>query len=105
MNITTGYTVYEMVRSFNPDSNNPVVPAVFTSKIYTNGALNSGITVNISLSDATEGMYTASWSASTLGTYQLHIENDTTEVIYVSEIYSVKSDSDINPSPTIYVGL
>lgn len=105
MNIGTGQTVYELVRSFNPNTNNPVAPATFSSTVYINGVINTGVTVTMSLSDATEGIYTASWSASTLGTYQLHIENDSTDVIYMSEIYFVKSDADINPSPTIYVGL
>ena len=105
MDIATGQTIYEMIRSFDANSNNPIVPATLVPIIYKNGVIDSGTTVNIFLSDTTEGMYTASWSASTFGTYQLHVENNTTDVVYVSEIYIVKSDSEINPSPTIYVGL
>jgi tellurite resistance protein TehA-like permease len=105
MNITTGQTVYELVRSFNPTTNNPVTPATFSSTVYTNGVVNTGVTVSSILSNPSEGIYSISWSASTLGTYQVNIENTTTSVVYVSEIYSVKSESDINPSPTIYVGL
>ena len=105
MNITTGQTVYELVRSFNPTTNNPVTPATFSSTVYTNGVVNTGVTVSSVLSNPSEGIYSISWSASTLGTYQLNIENTTTSVVYVSEIYSVKSESDINSSPTIYVGL
>lgn len=105
MNITTGQTVYELVRSFNPTTNNPVTPATFSSTVYTNGVVNTGVTISSILSNPSEGIYSISWSASTLGTYQVNIENTTTSVVYVSEIYSVKSESDINPSPTIYVGL
>jgi len=105
MNITTGQTVYELVRSFNPTTNNPVTPVTFSSTVYTDGVLNTGVTVTSILSDSSRGIYTTSWSASTLGTYQLNIENNTTSVVYVSEIYNVKTDSEINPSPTIYVGL
>lgn len=105
MNITTGQTVYELVRSFNPTTNTPVTPATFSSTVYIDGAVNTGVTVNSVLSSPSEGIYSISWSASTLGIYQLNIENTTTSVVYVSEIYSVKSEFDINPSPTIYVGL
>ena len=73
--------------------------------MYKDGIQLTGFTINVQLSDATEGMYVASWSASTTGTYQFHLENTTTDVVYVSEIYNVKSDSEINPSTTIYVGL
>jgi hypothetical protein len=105
MNITTGQTVYELIRSFDPSTNNPVTPAAFSSTVYINGNVNTGVTVSSVLSNASEGIYSVSWSASTLGTHQLNIENDTTGVVYVSEIYSVKTDSEVNPSPTIYVGL
>ena len=105
MNISTGQTIHELVRSFNPTTNTPVTPVTFSSTVYVDGIINTGVTVSSFLSSASEGMYSISWSASTLGTYQLNIENTTTSVVYVSEIYSVKTDSEINPSPTIYVGL
>lgn len=105
MNITTGQTTYELIRSFDPTTNAPVIPSVFNSTVYTDGIINTGVTVTATLSSASEGMYSLSWSASTLGSYQLRVENLTTSVIYVSDVYSVKSESDINPSPTIYVGL
>lgn len=105
MNIATGQTVYELIKSFNPNTNSPVVPATFINTIYTNGVINTGVTVNMVLSDNVNGNYTASWSASTFGTYQINYENITTNVVYISEIYIVKPDNEINPSPTIYVGL
>ena len=105
MLIKTGQTIYELVRSFDRNSNAPVVPASFTNTVYTDGLINSGVTINVALSDSVQGIYTVSWSASTFGTYQIHIENNTTEVIYISEIYNVKPDSEVNPTTTIYVGL
>lgn len=105
MNITTGQTVYELVRSFDPTTNNPVTPANFSTTVYINGTVNTGVTVNTLLSNPLEGIYSLSWSASTLGTHQINVENTTTNVVYVSEAYSVKVDSEVNPSPTIYVGL
>lgn len=105
MIIKTADTVYEIVRSWNPETNAPVVPANFTSKIYRNGVELSLFNINISLTDSLEGIYTFSWSASTVGTYQMHVENNTTDVIYVSEIYKVKTDSEVDPSTKVYVGL
>jgi hypothetical protein len=105
MNITTGQTVYELVRSFNPTTNNPVTPASFSSVVYSDGAINTGTTVTASLTDASEGIYTMSWSASTLGTYQINIENTTTSVVYVSEIYMVKTEAEVSGSAIVYVGV
>ena len=105
MIIKTGQTVYELIRSFDTSNNSPVVPANFTNTAYTNGIINTGVTISVTLTDLNEGIYTLSWSASTFGTYQIHVENNTTNVVYVSEIYNVKSDSDITPSTNIYVGL
>lgn len=105
MNITTGQTVYELIRSFNPTTNLPITPTNFSFTMYTDGLVNTGITVSSSLSNASEGIYSVYWSASTLGTYQLYADNLDTGVVYISEIYNVKRESEVNPSPTIYVGL
>jgi tellurite resistance protein TehA-like permease len=105
MIIKTGQTVYELVRSFNPNTNNPIVPTTFMSKIYTNGVVSTGVTINVVLSDIDEGIYTISWSASTFGTYQAYIENIETNVVYVSEIYNVKPDNEVDNNAVVYVGL
>tara|TARA_B100000900_G_scaffold415311_1_gene444740 strand:- start:2512 stop:2829 length:318 start_codon:yes stop_codon:yes gene_type:complete len=105
MDITTGQTTYELIRSFDPTTNAPVVPSVFNSTVYVDGVINTGVTVTTTLSSAPEGIYSLSWSASTLGSYQLSVENVTTSVVYMSEIYYVKSQSQLNPSAPIYVGL
>jgi len=36
MIIKTGQTVYELIRSFNPNTNSPIVPTTFTTKMYIN---------------------------------------------------------------------
>jgi hypothetical protein len=105
MIIKTGQTVYELVRSFDRNTNEPVIPANFTTTMYVNGVAESGYTINIVLSDSAQGIYSMSWSANTYGTYQAHIDNDDTSVIYISEIYTAKPDSEISPSTNIYVGL
>lgn len=105
MIIKTGQTVYELIRSFDPNTNEPVTPATFSSKIYTNGVINTGVTISMSLSDLDDGLYNFSWSASSFGIYQLHIENNNTNVIYISEIYDVKPDDEVNNNAVVYVGL
>lgn len=104
MVIQTGQTVYELIRSFNPQTNDPVVPASFNAKMYFNGSLDTGTTINISISDSTEGIYSSTWSATTQGYYQLHIENTTTDVVFVSNVYDARDDISAG-SATVYVGL
>lgn len=105
MIIKTGQTVYELIRSFNANTNTPVAPATFTTKMYINGSLNTGVTINMDLSNLDDGIYNASWSASTFGTHQLYIENNNTNVVYVSELYNVKPDSEVDNNAVVYVGL
>jgi hypothetical protein len=105
MIIKTGQTVYELVRSFNPNTNQPVVPVNFITKTYVNGVLNTEVDININLSDANEGLYGISWSANTFGTYQLYVENNNTHVVYISEIYNVKPDDEVDNNAIVYVGL
>jgi hypothetical protein len=75
------------------------------SKIYTNGVVNTGVTINVVLSDIDEGIYTIYWSASTFGTYQAYIENNANNVVYVSEIYNLKPDNEVDNITNVYVGL
>ena len=105
MNITTGQTTYELIRSFNPSTNTPVVPATFNTTVYVDGIVNTGVTVDVSLSNPSEGVYSASWSASTFGSYQLLIENTTTSVVYISNIYYAQNNPQGSSSTNIYVGL
>ncbi len=105
MNIKTGQTVYELVESVDTGTNNPISGATFDSTIFINGAPTSLIAINSGYASQSAATYYFSWSASTFGFHQLHVKNLTTNVIYISEIYNVLSDAEIDPSPTIYVGL
>ncbi|MDG1950440.1 MAG: hypothetical protein P8J32_06540 [bacterium] len=97
----TGDTIYQHIVS--TDSNNNVVSgATFDNRLYRNGALYTGATLNFSLADAPRGVYVASFSASTIGEYQIYSDNITTNTIYISDILSVKSAEDISTS--IYIG-
>ena len=104
MRITTGETVYELIQSID-HNNNFVVPATFNSSVFINGVLNNTVTLNITLSDSNTGMYSASFSANTLGVHQFRVLNNNTGVIYISDSYEVSPNNQVNPSPTIYVGL
>jgi len=102
MNITTGVTVYEQIISVNED-NNPVTGVTFDTVMYRDGIDYTGITVSTSLSDASRGVYTAEWSASTVGDYQLYAKNNITSVIFISDNVAVKSDEEL--STNVYIGL
>jgi hypothetical protein len=102
--IKTGQTIYEIFQSLDVN-NNPSVPANFVGKIYTNGTINNVDTVDFFLSDINEGIYTMFWSASTFGFYQIYIKNINNNNTYISEIYNVKPDSEVDNITNVYVGL
>lgn len=102
MNIATGQTVYEQIISVNQD-NIPITGATFDTTIYKDGLMYISTSVNIALSDAERGVYTASWSADTVGEYQLYVKNNSNSVIFISDNITVKSDSEL--STNIYIGL
>ncbi len=104
MKIKTGDTVYELIISTD-SNNNPVSAATFNNYFYINGSLSSSITPIISLANDSVATFSVSWSASTHGYHQLHMKNLLTNVIYISDIYEVLPDNEVDPSPTIYVGL
>lgn len=104
MKIKTGDTVYELVISAD-SNNNPVSAATFTNYFYINGSLTSSITPTVALVNASTGTFSVSWSASTHGYHQLHMKNSATNVIFISDVYEVLPDVEVDPSPTIYVGL
>jgi len=102
MNIRTGQTVYEDVLSLDAD-NNPVSAATFDIATTNNGQLYTGVTVDMSISDASRGLFVASWSADTTGEYQIYIKNNNTNVIFISDTVSVKPDSEFEQN--IFIGL
>lgn len=102
MTIKTGQTVYENVASFDI-LNNPVSAATFDSQIFKNGLPFPGITINESLSDGSKAIFTFSWSASSIGDYQLYVKNETTSVVYMSEVYKAVPDEEFDFN--VYVGI
>lgn len=102
MKVRTGQTIYENVLSYD-NLNNPVTGVTFDTQLFKDGSLFNGTTIVETLSNSERALYTFSWSASTFGDYQLYVKNQNTEVIYMSDIYSIVSDDEANL--TVYVGL
>ena len=102
MKIGTGQTVYEEILSLDID-NNPVTGVTFDALIYRDGASDGDINIDISLTDPVRGVYSASWSASTVGNHQLYVKNNDTSVIFVSQNILVIPDSELTTD--IYIGL
>lgn len=102
MSIRTGQTVYENILSLDMD-NNPVSAATFTSTMTKDGIIDSATTISISLVDGNTGVFSASWSAATIGEYQMYVKNDVTNVIFVADTVSVRPDSEFEQN--IYIGL
>lgn len=105
MTIKTGQTIYELFRFFDDNTNTPIVPITFITKVYIDGFINTGITVNIGLSDMNDGLYNFSWSSSTFGVHQMFIKNNSNNVVYISEIYNVKPDNEVDNNAIVYIGL
>lgn len=103
MNIKTGQTVYEDIMSLDID-NNPIVSGVTFDAIATlNGVEYTGVTINMSLTDASRGLFLASWSGDVIGDYQIYVKNNNTNVIFISSTVRVRPDSEFDQ--TIYIGL
>jgi len=103
MNIRTGQTAYENVLSLDVD-NNPVTGATFDSVLYLNNTIFTGTTISPpTLTDPIRGIFTFSWSADTIGDYQLYTKNNLTDVIFVSNTVNVRPDSEFEQN--IYIGL
>lgn len=104
MIIKTGDTVSELVLSFD-EYNRPVSATTFTEYFYIDGSLTNSIVPSITLVNPVSATFSISWSASTYGMHQLHLKNNVTSVLFVSDLYDVRPDNEVDPSPTIYVGL
>lgn len=102
MVLGTGQTIYEQIVSVDAD-NNPITATTFDAVVYKNGSLYSAVTVDISLSDSTRGIFSAEWSADTIGFYQLYVKNNTNSVIFLSENVIIKTDDEL--STNVYIGL
>lgn len=104
MLIKTGFTVNELILSFD-SNNNPISSATFSQSFYIDGSLSNTITPTISLVNSSAATFSISWSASTFGIHQMHLKNNITNTLYISELYNVRPDNEVDVSPTIYVGL
>ncbi len=102
MKIGTGKTVYDVIFSLD-NNNNPVTATTFDIGVYKDGMPETGVTVNMLLSDASTGAFSSYWTASTVGDYQVFYKNDVTNVVFVTETYNVLPDDEI--STNVYVGL
>lgn len=102
MDVPIGQIVYEQILSVNSD-NNVVTGATFSSSMYRDNQLYTAVTIAISITDYSTGIYTATWSSSTTGSFQMYLKNNTTNVIYVSDIVNVRNSSFFEQN--IYVGL
>jgi len=102
--VDTGQTIYETIVSVDR-LNNPVLSPNFSAgtTVTFNGEVSTGTTITFELKDAAYGIFMASWSANTYGTYQITVKNAVTNVIFVSDIYKVEEGLEV--SPVIYVGL
>jgi hypothetical protein len=99
----TGQTIYDLVLSLDMD-NIPVIETTFEYTLYNNGVVDNTTVFDIILTDEAKGMFTVSFSASTFGSFQYHLKNNSTGVIFISNTFLVKPDTEVDPSPTIYVG-
>ena len=104
IDLNTGKTVYEIVQSFDTN-NNPITGVTFDLNFYINGQLNTAITPNVSLINNSAATYSVSWSSDTYGYHQFYLKNQTTNVMYISELYNVNSGATVNSQPIVYVGL
>lgn len=102
MTLGTGKTIYETILSINSD-NLPVTGVTFDSFMYKDGELYTGLTVSIGLIDELRAVYSATWSASTIGNYQLYVKNNSTYVIFISDNVIIKTDSELDTN--VYIGL
>jgi len=102
MKIFTGQTIYETIVSVDTN-NNPVSAATLTTILYKNGTAYTESSVSVSLTDVTNAIFTVSWSAVSYGNYQLYSKNETTNLIYTSDVYLAVPDDE--ETATVYVGL
>lgn len=98
----TGQTIQDIVLSVN-NENEPVTGATFTTTVYKSGVIDTGTTINMVLSDPSTGAFYSSWTASTVGDYQVLYKNDSTNVLYITDVYNVVADEFL--STNVFVGL
>jgi hypothetical protein len=99
MTIRTGQTIYETIVSVDLN-NNPISAVTLNNILYKDGIAYD--ILSAILADDVNAIFTVSWSASSVGNYQLFSKNETTNLIYVSDVYLVIPDDEA--LATVYVG-
>lgn len=102
MKIKTGQTVFESILSVDAD-NNPISATTFDISTIKDGVTYMGLSVQITLIDDIRGVFSALWSAETIGEYQIYIKNNSTNVVFISDSVSVLPDNAFENN--IYIGL
>lgn len=103
MSFVTGSTIYETVVSVD-NNNNPVSGATFNILLFNDGQIYNSIVVSSDLIDATQALFTFSYTPIEEGQYQVYAKNSITNVIWVSDIKTVLNQNE-GSSSAIYVGL
>lgn len=104
MDIRTGETIFENIMSLDVNGN-PLSSATFDTSFFINGSATTAVTLTIGLADSLTATFNASFSSTTYGFHQFRALNNITGVVYMSDIYVVKPDSELQGGATIYVGL
>lgn len=102
MKIKTGDTIYENIISVN-SSNKVVTGATFDTALYRNGNEYNSVNINKDLTDPQRGVFTFSYSADTTGDYQLYVKNESTGVIFISDVILVRPDDETENQ--VFVGI
>jgi hypothetical protein len=102
MNTSTGQTNYYNLLSVD-GSYNPLTATTFTVTTIRDGAIYTGMTVNVNLVDYQLGVYTAQWSASTTGNYQMFFQSSANNQIIASDVVHVLPDYAF--TNTFYLGI
>lgn len=102
MDYITGQTITEIFLSTD-SYNNPITPANLSGVTFKDGLeiLSGSVSFNLSLVDSNIGAYSFSITPLTAATYQVYINNITTNTLYVSNVYLV-SNTSVQP---IYIGI
>lgn len=102
MNTSTGQTNYYNFLSID-GSYNPLTATTFTVTTIRDGAIYTGMTVDVNLVDYQLGVYTAQWSASTTGNYQMFFQSSANNQIIQSDVVHVLPDYAF--TNTFYLGI
>ena len=102
MKAGTGQTIYDLILSVD-NNNDPITATTFNIDVYQENAIYTGVTVNILLSNPVTGTFSSSWSANTIGNYQIYYQNVVTSVVYISDKYQIVPDSELQTN--IFIGI